>query len=358
MFDVIILGAGASGLFCWSLLPKQLKKLILEKTATLGNKVLLSGKGRCNFTNLQVDKTHYLGDQIEKLSQLFETFWPQEMVAFLEENGIESKQEENGRILLKSNKSRELVDFFIKANKKNGTEIRTASEVLKIEKKDDMFLIKTREESFTTKKVIIATGGCSFPKIGASNFVFDIAKDFHLKTKKAQPGLSGIVTKENLDLLSGSSAFVHLQIEDWKKIVYQADGNLLFTHWWISGPVVFNASLFLGYHYGDQLKNLKIKLVISSEQMTKRLFSYLGVWREFKKYMMTLTPKTLRNRDEAKVMSWGVLFEEVNNAFECKKIPWLFILWEALNITWETWGFNLQRCWTSAYCCAQSFSYL
>ena len=87
------------------------------------------------------------------------------MIKFLMHNGIESKEEEKGRILLKSNKSRQLVDFFIQKNHENGTKIQTETEVLAIEKEADHFLIRTKTEIFTTKKVILASGGCSFPKI-------------------------------------------------------------------------------------------------------------------------------------------------------------------------------------------------
>ncbi len=352
MFDFIIIWAGASGLFCWMLLPKNQKKLILERTGTIGSKVLLSGKGRCNFTNLTTNKTHYLGDQTERLDQLFETFWPQAMIDFLTEKEILSKEEENWRILLKSNKSRQLVDFFIHKNQENGTEIRTESEVISIEKAEDLFLVRTKTELFTTKKVILASWGCSFPKIGASDFIFSFADHFQLKTKAPQPARCGITTEEKLDTLSGSSIFSKVQVLEKGEVVFEKTGNVLFTHRGISGPIIFNTSLFLGYHYENKFKNLKLKLTIPSSQMTKRLFTCLKAPKKLKNYTMTLTPKSLRSRDEAKVMSGGILFEEINEHFELKKVPWIFVLGEALNITGETWGFNLQWCRTSAFLCS------
>ena len=352
MFDVIIIWAGASGLFCWMLLPKDKKKLILEKTGTIGSKVLLSGKGRCNFTNTMVGETHYLGDQGERLDQLFKLFWAQEMIKFLTDNGIESKEEENGRILLKSNKSRQLVDFFIQKNHENGTKIQTETEVLAIEKEANHFLIRTKTEIFTTKKVILASGGCSFPKIWASEFAFSFANHYQLKTKKPQAALCGITVQEKLDQLSWSSVFAKIQVLEKEKMLLKKEGTVLFTHWGISGPVIFNTSLWLGYHYEKNFKNLRIKLTIPADQITKRLLSYLKAPKGLKNYILTLRPTNLRSRDEAKVMSGGILFEEVNDHFEVKKMPWAFVLGEALNITGETWGFNLQWCWTSAFCCS------
>lgn len=356
MHDVIIIGAGASGLFCWMLLPKQRKKLILEKTDSMATKLLLSGKGRCNFTNLNTSSDHYLGDQRERLSAFFQAFWPQEMINFLRGHGIESKEEDAGRILLESNKSRQLVDFLIKENEKNATTILTKTEVLQVERIAEGFSVKTPNENFTTKRMILASGGCSFPQIGGGKFAFSLAKEYKIATKDAHPALCGIQTQEKIDQLSGSSTFAKIQLLDWWKCSYETQGDLLFTHEGISWPAVFNTSLRLGYQYGDKLKNLKIRLIIPESVMTKRLFSYLRVKPGFRKYTMTLTPIRLGSREKAKVMSGGILFEEVDEHLELKKLPWVFVIGESLNVTGETWGFNLQRCWTSSFACATYLS--
>ncbi len=352
MFDEIVIGGGASGLFCASLLPKEHKKLILEKTSHLGTKVLLSGKGRCNFTNLRAKSQHYLGDQTERLDQLFETFWPQEMIAYLAENGIASKEEDNGRMLLQSNRATQLVDFLIAKNQEQGTELRTDAEVLKLEKKEDCFLVHTAENSYQSKRLILATGGCSFPKLGASDFAFQFAEEFQLPTHRPAPALCGIETRESLTSLSGSSVQTELQLFDAGKLLWSQQGNLLFTHWGISWPLVFNASLYLGYHYNN-FKNLTLKLKIPASQITKRLLSYLKAPRGLKNYTLTLYPQQLRSRDEAKVMSGGICFATVDEHFEVRSIQGLYLLGEALNITGETGGFNLQRCRTSAFHCAK-----
>ena len=103
-------------------------------------------------------------------------------------------------------------------------------------------------------------------------------------------------------------------------MLLEKEGTVLFTHWGISGPVIFNTSLWLGYHYEKNFKNLKIKLTIPADQITKRLLSYLKAPKGLKHYILTLRPTNLRNRDEAKVMSGGILFEEVNDPFEVKKM--------------------------------------
>ncbi|PZM87587.1 MAG: hypothetical protein DLD55_00585 [candidate division SR1 bacterium] len=353
MREAIIIGAGASGLFLGTQLPKGWKKLILEKNSNIGTKILLSGKGRCNFSNLKVEAKHYLGDQTERLNTLFSQFNTREMVHFLAQNGIETKEEDNGRLLLKSNKARELVDFLIRKNQENQTEIFMNQKVIHIEKKADFFLLKTTDQERETKRIILASGGKSFPKIGGSDFAFQCAKTFDLKTKNPVPALCGIYTKEELHPLSGSTISATLQLKNGNKILYEQQGNILFTHWGISGPMIFNTSLWLGYQEID-FKKIVIKLSFPQDQLTKRLANYLKAPKGLKNYTMTLHPQALRSRDEAKVMSGGILFEEVKENFELKKIPGMFVLGEALNITGETGGFNLQRCWTSAFCCGKA----
>lgn len=353
MREAIIIGAGASGLFLGTQVPKERKKLILEKSFNIGTKILLSGKGRCNFSNLKVEAQHYLGDQTERLNGLFSQFGRKEMVDFLAQNGIESKEEDNGRLLLKSNKARELVEFLIRKNQENQTEILLNQEVIHIEKKADCFLVKTSDQERATKRVILASGGKSFPKIGASDFAFQCANTFNLRTKNPAPALCWICTKESLSPLSGSTISATLQVKNGNQILYEQQGNILFTHWGVSGPAVFNSSLWIWYQEID-FKKLLLRLVFSQGQLTKRLTNYLKAPKGLKNYTMTLHPQALRSRDEAKVMSWGILFEEVKENFELKKVPWMFVLGEALNITGKTGGFNLQRCWTSAFCCGKA----
>ena len=156
------------------------------------------------------------------------------MIAYLAKNGIASKEEDNGRMLLQSNRATQLVDFLIAKNQEQGTELRTNAEVLKLEKKEDCFLIHTAENSYQSKRLILATGGCSFPKLGASDFAFQFAEEFQLPTHHAAPALCGIETRESLTSLSGSSVQTELQLFDAGKLLWSQQGNLLFTHWGIS----------------------------------------------------------------------------------------------------------------------------
>jgi predicted Rossmann fold flavoprotein len=353
MFDVIIIGAGASGLFLWTQLPKNTKVLIIEKNNTPGNKLLLTWKWRCNFTNLNVNTSHYYWDSLDMLNWYFKEFWPQDMISFLNGNGIETKEEDHWRMFLKSNKSKQLLDFFLKKNEENWHIIKLWETVLEI-KKDDGYIIKTDKDSYKTKKIVISTWWKSFPQVWGSEYIFQFSKEFWIVVEEPIPALSWIITGEDLSNLSWSSVNANLQVKNKQgNLLYQEGGVILFTHWWISWPLVFNLTLHICNFY-KKLQDLTIKLSINQQDITKRLMAYLKAPKNLKNYILTLHPKDFKDWETAKVMYWGVLLQEVNENFELKKASGIYIIWEALNITWETWWFNLQWCWTSAYHCAKN----
>ena len=355
MFDIIIIGAGASGLFLWTQLSKDKKVLILEKNSMPGNKLLLTWKWRCNFTNLNVNSSHYFWDSSNRLDWYFREFWPQDMISFLNQNEIETKEEDHWRMFLKSNKSKQLLDFFLKKNEENEHTLVLWETVLWI-KKGDGYIVRTDKGLYKAKKIVISTWGKSFPQVWGSDYIFQFSKEFWIVVEEPIPALSWIITGEDLSNLSWSSVNANLQVKNKQgNLLYQEGGVILFTHWWISWPLVFNLTLHICNFY-KKLQDLTIKLSISQQDITKRLMAYLKAPKNLKNYILTLHPKDFKDRETAKVMYWWVLLDEVNDNFELKKASGIYVTWEALNITWETWWFNLQWCWTSAYHCAKNLS--
>jgi len=355
MFDIIIIGAGASGLFLWTQLSKDKKVLILEKNSMPGNKLLLTWKWRCNFTNLNVNSSHYFWDSSNRLDWYFREFWPQDMISFLNQNEIETKEEDHWRMFLKSNKSKQLLDFFLKKNEENEHTLVLWETVLWI-KKGDGYIVRTDKGLYKAKKIVISTWGKSFPQVWGSDYIFQFSKEFWIVVEEPIPALSWIITGEDLSNLSWSSVNANLQVKNKQgNLLYQEGGVILFTHWWISWPLVFNLTLHICNFY-KKLQDLTIKLSINQQDITKRLMAYLKAPKNLKNYILTLHPKDFKDRETAKVMYWWVLLDEVNDNFELKKASGIYVTWEALNITWETWWFNLQWCWTSAYHCAKNLS--
>ena len=191
MHDVIIIGWWASGLFCSLFLPKELKKCIIEKTDTLGSKVLLSWGERCNLTNIHLDpEMHYVGQSLKSLPSLFHNFGPEDMISYLNDHGIETKIEENWRVLLKSWKARQLVEFLVDESKNNETDFLLSHEVISITTAvSHNFVVTTSAGVYIAKQVIVATWGMTYPQVGASPFAYEMAEQLWLMLSKPHGAL-------------------------------------------------------------------------------------------------------------------------------------------------------------------------
>jgi hypothetical protein len=135
-----------------------MKKLILEKNDSCGTKILMSGGSRCNVSNMNINFLHdYVGENVKSLPSVFHKFNNHDMVDFLNSNGIKTVVEDNGRILLKSGKARQLLDLLLALVKKNKVQILVDQNIIKVKKKNNQFLIKTENETFVCDKLIVAT---------------------------------------------------------------------------------------------------------------------------------------------------------------------------------------------------------
>lgn len=348
LYDVIIIGWGASGLFCSMFLPKERKKCIIEKTDKLGSKVLLSWWERCNLTNISPDiSSHYVWKSLKSLPSLFHKFWPEDMISFLYDHGIDTIEEQNGRILLKNGKSKQLVEFLVAQSHNNQTEHLLNHEVHAIScSEEGTFVVTASAGVYSTKRVIIATWGLTYPQLGASPFAYEIAEQLWLSLIKPRPALCGIETKEDVSLLAGNTVQGTLILYRENKIFYSAKWPILFTHTWVSGPVVFDATLYI-----DDISKYALQIDFDLSWTSKKVVQKLKLVegdtiRDFR-------IKMLRSLQEAKVSVWGILLSDLDQWFQSKKISWLYFIWESLDITGKTWWYNLQRARTSAYVCAK-----
>ena len=164
-----------------------------------------------------------------------------------------------------------------------------------------------------------------------------------------------IDAKQDFSSLSGSSVIGNLSLIKWNDVIYTETGPILFTHWWISGPAVFNASIFM--EKAPTVVNYKIRLKVSSKEITKRLLSFLWFhMNKLKEYVISSEIINVRWLNEAKVCWWWVKTKNLCSYFECDNVPWLYFIWECLDVAWKTWWFNLQWCWTSAAVCANGIN--
>lgn len=346
MYDIILIWWWASSLFFCANINKNLKIAVLEKTNHLGTKLLMAGWWRCNYTNLNANAETYLWKNIKMLKSVFHKFWPQETLERFHQRWLESEIEDNWRAFPKSRKSKDVLDLLIKKSKDNNIEFYVNSEVLKVDKKDSYFEIKTKEKSFKTKKMVIATWGKSFPNTGTTWFAYKIVKQFDIEVIKPYPWLCWLETIQNFSNLSWSSAKVKINLFCKNKLLVEKKWTLLFTHRWISWPIVFDLSLFIGKIIQQKKYQLKdFYLEIEFLETTKR------IRREIDLNIIKVDILKIRDWNEAKVTGGWISMDEINPDFQSKKVSWLYFLWECLDCTGYTWGYNFQWCRSSAFLC-------
>ena len=356
IYDVIILWAWPAWFFCASNISDQKSVLILEKSNSPAQKLLLSAKWRWNITNLNINPwKDYVTDNSIFVKSAFDKFWVKSFLDLLKNEWIEVSEENNGRILLKSGKVKEFHEKLLQFVEGKWVRIEYNSEFLDVNKlKDWNFEIKTSNWNYYAKNFIIATWWPSFPKLGASSIAVEIAKKFNLEVTTFYPALVGFETSQDFSSLSWSSVIWNLKVLKNDDIIYEESWPILFTHRWISWPAVFNGSLFIRENLNESNAKYKIRFSVSDKQITKRLLSFLWFHtNKLKEYVITSDIVNVRWLDEAKVCWWGVKTNNLNPNFECKNIPWLYFIWECVDVTGKTWWFNLQRCWTSAAVCAE-----
>lgn len=330
-----------------------MKILILEKNAACGSKLLLSGGERCNVTNMNIDLVHdYVGQNLKSLPSIFHAFGNQDMIDFLHEHGIETVVEDNGRVILKSWKAKQLLDLLMRLSLEHGVQIENGIVVNNVNNVNDvnneeaLFKIITDQLEFSCKKLIIATGGKSYPQVGATGFAYELAKQFGIDCMPAYPCLCGLETVQDMSGVTWNSALVQMQVWKDKKCLYDQKWSILFTHWGISGPVVFNSTLKL---WADSW--FKIKIIFDVKNLNKKLIDFFHL--DVKNNFVELDMKWLRPWEEAKVSGWGVLLSELKPDFESKKVSGLYFVGEACDVVGKTWGYNLQWAWSSGYVCAK-----
>ncbi|MDR0369323.1 MAG: NAD(P)/FAD-dependent oxidoreductase [Candidatus Peribacteria bacterium] len=219
--DVIIVGAGPSGIFSALHLPSDLNILLLEKAEKPAQKLLMSAKGRGNLTNIHLSAQEYVSDDSHFVQQALSHYGPQDFLSFLNQHMIAYHKEDNGRILLASGKVAQFHDFLLSQLSDRRIEIAYRQSLLNLRKEKGIFLIETTTDHFQAKNVILATGSKSIPALGSSDIALQIAKKYALSSTDFYPALVGFETTKNLSALSGSSVIANGELYLHNKLVYQ-----------------------------------------------------------------------------------------------------------------------------------------
>ena len=236
-YDVIIIGAGAGGLKATAELRVRKKSvLIIDMGNAPARKVAISGGGKCNFTNMSADYTHYVGKNPNYVRSALAQFSPSNTLDWVKRHKIKYYEKEPGRFFCETSAD-DIVNALIQDI--GNTPIKYNTNVIDVAKDNNIFTIKTNHGEFQSESLVVATGGVSYPNMGVSNIGHIIAKKFGHKIEPIRPALCAMKTKAFNSELAGISLPVEIKIG--KRIIRD---DLLFTHFGIGGPATYRASLF------------------------------------------------------------------------------------------------------------------
>ena len=340
-YDVIILGAGASGLMCGANLSKNLSVAIVEGNEKAAKKLKISGGGKCNITNTSVKPNNFYGDK-ELIKSVFKRFNKEKLLRFLERNKIELEIRKD-RYYFCKHSSQDIIDLLLDQNKAH--HFYYNHKITSLSKEDDLFVLQTNKQILRAKNVVVATGGKSFTNLGATEIGLDIAKSFGLRVKEFTPALVGLTVQpqENwMKELSGLSTSVNIKVDD-----RLLEEDLLFTHKGLSGPAILSASLY--WSKGEISINFTPD---KSQELPKRLENALKD-KSITNYKFS--PAGNYGFSKAEVSRGGVLADELDfKTLESKNIKGLYFIGEVVDITGELGGYNFQWAFSSGYVCAKS----
>ena len=415
---VVVIGGGPAGMMAAITSAKQGNDVILlEKMKSCGRKLLITGKGRCNITSsLPMDKfIENIPENGKFLYSVFKNFTNQDIITLLKENNVNVKEERGNRIFPLSDRSLDVLQAFENEMKKNNVKIYTETEVKEIKTKDNavnkvIYLNKRSGivEEILTEKVILATGGKSYPLTGSTGDGYKIAKEFgHIITKISGSLVPLISKNEDLQLcqtmqgLSLRNISMKIVDEEKNKKIYEDFGELLFTHFGVSGPTILSSSAhILRYKNVEELlQKGKIKLQIDLKPALNEEKLNLRLLRDFEKFknkqiinsLNELLPKKMiepvikkakiknekrineitkqerenlirvikcfeitisgfRPIEEAIITRGGINVKEINpKTMESKLIEGLYFAGEIIDVDAYTGGFNLQIAYSTGY---------
>jgi len=383
IIDIIIIWAGAAGLFSAINIPKKYKKLILEKNKNPWVKILLSGWERANVSNMDIEpERDYFGQNKKALKSIFTRYNQWDIMSWFAENWINIVEEDRWRLILESWDSKELLNILVKKARENNSEIKCENDVKIISPQPPLegainnFIVITETwKKYYAKNVIVSSWWKSFFQVGTTGEWYNFAENFWINIISPHRGLCWISTKTNFSELSWSSIKCNVELFDKKnnKNIYSETWPLLFTHFWLSWPIIFNTANAM-WEYLNKLnilsekekikyilENIFIKININPETLTKKVSKFFSphpsplLWEE-REYLEIITwIQDWRSWKEAKATGWGIDLNELDKFMQSKKVWWLFFVWEVCDILWKTGGFNLQWAWSSAYCCGEFF---
>ncbi|MFC6197515.1 BaiN/RdsA family NAD(P)/FAD-dependent oxidoreductase [Ponticaulis profundi] len=391
-YDVIIIGAGAAGLFAGSNCTKRgLSTLVVDHAAKPAEKIRISGGGRCNFTNLETDAKRFLSENPHFAKSALARFTPWDFIALMAEHGLTYHEKTLGQLFC-DQKSGAIIKMLLDELEKHGGTLQLSTDVRNVRKSNDQFSVQTSTGELRARHVIIATGGLSIPKIGASGFGYEIARQFGHDIVETRPGLVPFTfsgqTKERFASLSGVATNVDVESENGTRF-HEA---MLFTHRGLSGPAILQISSYWSPGepvHVDFLPGTDLSAQLTEarhDQPRKKLSDLLAQWlpnrlvadllAELKidkragdlsnkdialisgrLQNYALTPTQTEGYRTAEVTVGGVDTAGLSSkTMESRHCPGLYFIGEVVDVTGWLGGYNFQWAWASAHAAAMAIA--
>ena len=394
--EIAVIGGGASGMIAAITARKSGKEVVvLERKDRILKKVLITGNGRCNITNVNANISNYFGKNISSVENILNSFNPQDTMDFFNGLGIICNEENRGKVYPLSGQASSVVDALRFEAERLGVRIETEFYVRKIEKEGFKFKIYSEErKKIEAGRVVIAAGGQSYPELGSNGSGFELAKELGHSVTKLSPSIVQLKSeKHQVKGLQGIKTDVAVTAYGDNKKICTYDGELLFTDYGISGNVVFNISFVMPlyknvefeidfmekFDYNELYEILKERKKMMSHltmenyfngMINKKLGQFLskvsGIEKlskpvkdlndsEIRKLCTVLKKYRIKILDttgfkNAQVTAGGVSLDEVNSeTLESKIVKGLYFSGEVLDVYGECGGFNLQWAWASGY---------
>ncbi len=386
-YDAIILGGGAAGLMCAAEAGKRGRRaIVLEKAERPGQKILISGGGRCNFTNLGASPERYLSANPHFAKSALSRYSVRDFVDLVERHGIAYHEKTLGQLFCDGS-ARQIVDMLLAEIAESGGTIACSQDVSRVDHADGGFTVTTDRLTVTAPALVIATGGPSIPKMGATGFAYDLARQFGMKLIEPRPGLVPLtLSGEDMFFRELSGVATEVVAHCGKAAFREA---ALFTHRGLSGPAILQISSY--WRRGDTvaidfaadrpdgwLRDAKrvrpqatLRTVIGA-MMPDRLATVLSERLALPGGLANHTEVALRQAEErlshwpfipngsegfakAEVTAGGISTAELSSkTMESKRIPGLYAIGEAVDVTGWLGGYNFQWAWASGWAAAQS----
>lgn len=385
-FDAIVIGAGAAGMMCAGVAGQRGRKVaILDHAKSPGEKIRISGGGRCNFTNRHASPAQFLSANPRFCISALSRYTQKDFIALIERYGIAYHEKTLGQLFCDGS-AQQVIDLLLSEMRQGGVELRLGANIEQIEKTPDGFSLKLSDgEAMECRSLVIATGGKSIPKMGASDFGYRIAAQFGLNIVPTRPALVPLTFDaallKRLSALSGVAT--EAQVRHGRTAFKEA---LLFTHRGLSGPVILQISSY--WREGDEIQVSLLpgrdafallraartdhakqepqtflsgllprrlaKDIVDAQGVTgnladlsdaklRALADAINDWR--------ITPSGSEGYRTAEVTAGGVDTKELNSAtMEAKAVPGLYFIGEVVDVTGWLGGYNFQWAWSSGWC--------